>query len=164
MATSNVSLIRSKTVSFTDFTTGQVIPGMPTPAPCPFCRKHRGNAIQGDVGDENTPALFHVDCSYCGAEGPPGKTLLEAAQLWNAATVAAPSTACREELDGIERELLMVLPLVDMLHDVFGHGDDVLKESIVSDSLSGVLFDVLNRVRTIDDLTQKAISAEVSHG
>ena len=70
----------SVVVSFYRFTykhSGEVIPGLPTPAPCPFCGEAK------DVTVEWHGAFYHGDCDNCGAEGPWGTTPLEAAKYWN---------------------------------------------------------------------------------
>jgi len=62
---------------FTYQHSGEAIPGLPAPKPCPFCGESRAVTIDWHgIG-------FHGDCDQCGAEGPLGRTPLEAAQLWN---------------------------------------------------------------------------------
>lgn len=56
---------------------GEVVPGVPLPAPCPFCGRI-------DSAIDWQGASYHVECGYCGAEGPYGTTPLEAARYWNA--------------------------------------------------------------------------------
>ena len=56
---------------------GKLVPGVPLPAPCPFCGRI-------DSAIDRQSASFHVECGYCGAEGPYGTAPLEAAQYRNA--------------------------------------------------------------------------------
>lgn len=58
---------------------GASVPGLPLPAPCPFCGRTDGVTI---VCGRNF--RYHSDCDCCGAEGPPGETPLDAARYWNA--------------------------------------------------------------------------------
>lgn len=54
----------------------EVVPGVPLPAPCPFCGQ-----LDSAIDWQNT--IYHVECQYCGADGPCGETPLEAALSWN---------------------------------------------------------------------------------
>jgi len=64
--------------TFTDLE-GHVIPGMPTPEPCPFC----GNVGLSVTRAGNPDATYHVACWGCGCDGPTDVTVLAAAVAWN---------------------------------------------------------------------------------
>ncbi len=67
---------------FTYKHSGQVIPDLPPPQPCPFCGQTKNVTIEWEGQG------FHGDCDHCGAEGPWGTTPLEAAQHWNTRTAS----------------------------------------------------------------------------
>jgi Lar family restriction alleviation protein len=52
--------------------------GTLVPSACPFC-----GGISVMIGQSPTSGVWHSNCGTCGAEGPPGETMNEAANLWN---------------------------------------------------------------------------------
>jgi hypothetical protein len=73
------------------------------------------------------------------------------ADIINGKPVEAPVDQQRasrgEQLDEAAMELHLARSVVSAMHDVFSHADaGVAAESIASDSLSGVLYDVLMRI------------------
>jgi Lar family restriction alleviation protein len=68
---------------FTDMD-GNAVEGAPEPLPCPFCGSRADQLIVERWSEEDDPdTAFHVECLKCGANGPQGETLLEAAESWN---------------------------------------------------------------------------------
>jgi hypothetical protein len=72
--------------------TGEAIPGLPSPRPCPFCHavEFHGIVTNETEGHPNH-TTYYVACDHCGCDGPTAGSLLEAAQLWNAATANEPA-------------------------------------------------------------------------
>lgn len=130
-------LVKVSAPAFTDFDTGKVIKGLPAPMPCPFCKHpdHVAVAARGERNDEDEPA-FIVECGYCGAESPYGKSQLEAAQLWNGA-LGGVDLAHKYRLDNLS--LLQRRILVRGLKVVLDNAND--EEFKEAEFLSNLLAD-----------------------
>ena len=57
--------------------------------PCPFWGHSELSVQKSSRGLYKDNTIFRVYCWDCGAEGPPGKTEQEAADLWNTRTADA---------------------------------------------------------------------------
>ncbi|HEY6643656.1 hypothetical protein [Povalibacter sp.] len=71
-------------------------------------------------------------------------------------TTTEQADTVTDTLNELETELLCARSVVDMLHDVWAQDSEgVIKESIASDSLPGVLYDVLQRLRRCEALSKR---------